>query len=66
MTEAEKPRPLGEHLARAAEIHAKLCLFAKEAGHGPKARAQLAELRASAAKGFWLYPVVEARLGVPR
>lgn len=68
MTEADKPRPLGEHLARAADIHAKLCDFVKESKKQglTNTKENLDRLRESAAKGFWLYPVVEARLGIPR
>lgn len=72
MTEADKPRPLGEHLARAHDIHRKLCDFARSIRKldtedaKVTAREQLVTLRESAAKGFWLYPVVEARMGEPR
>lgn len=72
MTEAEKPRPLSEHVRRAVETWDKLCDFARSiaeldtASARTTAQEQLQTLRQSAAKGFWLYPVVEARRGIPR
>jgi hypothetical protein len=72
MTEAEKPRPLREHLNRATEIYNKLCGFARDtdglvlAGSKAVRDQQLATLRESASKGFWLYPLIEARHGAPR
>jgi hypothetical protein len=66
MTEAEKPRTYAEHLQRAEETYGRLCAFVRDAKGLPDLEGKLNQLRTSAAKGFWLYPVVEARRGIPR
>jgi hypothetical protein len=72
MTEAEKPRSLEEHTARAVEIYNKLCEFARDTAalDSIEARrdrpAMLAKLREGALAGYWLYPLIEAKHGPPR
>lgn len=70
-SEASMFRPLASHMRRAHEAWEKLAEFAR--ANRPKSGAdttvfdaQLNHLRLAAGTGYWLYPLVEARRGIPR
>lgn len=67
--EGAKARPLEQHKLRARETWESIAAIWRDGDSvtgKPITEEQRDALRAAAVKGFWLYPLVEAVLGVPR
>lgn len=65
-TEAGKPRPFEAHMRRAVDAWSRIKAAVREHGEDHEDRVEkLEKLREAARRGFWLYPLVEAKYGRP-